>query len=92
MSRHASVPKAATIYYLQITKRVCPRSWLETKLVMMTIAMAAQAHFNWTVFLTTYKIPSQRTYWAMPVLSNKNYSQSGFDFQVNFHDNCKENY
>ena len=60
MSRHASVPKAATIYYLQITKRVCPRSWLETKLVMMAIAMAAQAHFNWTVFLTTYKIPASK--------------------------------
>ena len=92
MSRHASVPKAATIYYLQITKRVCPRSWLETKLVMMAIAMAAQAHFHWTIFLTTYKMLATKVMLGRAQFLNKNYSQSGFDFQVNFHDNCKENY
>jgi|LauGreDrversion4_2_1035121.scaffolds.fasta_scaffold887620_1 hypothetical protein len=59
---------------------------------MMAIAMAAQAHFHWTIFLTTYTMLATKVILGRAQFLNKNYSQSGFDFQVNFHDNCKENY
>ena len=59
---------------------------------MMAIAMAAQAHFHWTIFLTTYNMLATKVILGRAQFLNKNYSQSGFDFQVNFHDNCKENY